>query len=258
MSEKPTTAIVKVKAEDYALAKPDVARKLKVIQRNVGPAGVNIQQDLDRLVMPSGGQCIFQVPGTTDEFEKTIAGVILGYRDVRIYWGSAMGEGENKPPQCACDDIEENVGVGNPGGACQVCPFNQYQGGCDERRLLFVALPDSILPFLFNLPVMSVPNCRAYFLNRLGGAGLLYCHAVTRIGLEPASSNGHDYAKATFTLESELSPELAQTFERIADEFEPILGVIGPNRQLPNGEVVETVAEETKSGFAEDATACAR
>jgi hypothetical protein len=225
------TAIVKVEAKDYALAKGNITERMAIIKKNAGAAGMDMF-NLDRLVMPSGGQCIFQVPGIDDEFAQTMTGIIIGFRDIRVYWEKSPDESAEKtPPDCSSDDL--CTGKGAPGGDCSTCPFAAFGSArkgkgqaCQQRRVLFIARPDSILPLVFSLPVMSLANCRSYFLNRLGGEGLQFCDVVTRIGLEAASSNGHDYAKATFAIEEKLSSELVADFRKISADFEPILGQV--------------------------------
>lgn len=257
MSKDKTTAIVKVEAKDYAILKVDPDRRRELIRQNVGTAGVS-EFDLDRAKIPSGGVTMFEVPSLEgSDFVDSVEGVVVGWRDVRVYWEHAYGEGEAGPPDCVSDNSH---GSGTPGGDCAMCPMAQFGSdprekskgqACQQRRVLMLMRSGSLLPLIISLPPTSVKDARKFFLRLLNSDKSPY-EVVVSIGLvQDTNAGGIPYAKATFKVVDQLSPELAAQFDEIRDSFGPQLkaavkteaatvNVVGPDERK------RATEEETK------------
>lgn len=173
--------------------------------------------DLDRVKVPSGGGTTWELPTLDGEKAvKEIEGVIIHRATRRAYWEYAM---EDRPddddgrPQCSSSDGE--LGVGEPGGACATCPYNEFEsdikGGpgkaCKEMRQLFVLTPDDILPLVVTIPPASLANVKAYLL-RLLRAQLSPSDVVTKITLTKAENNNKiKFSKVTLERSANLEPD---------------------------------------------------
>lgn len=234
------TAIVKV--EDYKIVKMDPALRAEIIRENLGALGVS-QFDLDRAKIPSGSSAMFEVPTLSGiDMVDEIVGVIIGFRDVRLYWKASMDEdGGGTPPDCYSDDCA--AGTGDPGGNCNQCPFAEFgtadKGNgqaCSQRRILFIARPDSTLPLVLSLPPTSLGNARKFFL-RLVGNDVPYYGVVVSIGLEPdKNSAGVKYSKATFKVSEELTDDLRAKFKKVKEEFAPHMSRAPISDGVPAGD----------------------
>jgi hypothetical protein len=237
-----TTAIVKV--EEYKIMKMDAGRRAEIIKENLGALGVS-QFDLDRAKIPAGGITKFEVP-TLDgsDFVGSIRGIIIGYKDGRVYWETPYEDsGGGSPPDCVSEDCEH--GSGTPGGLCAKCPLAQFGSArkgdgqaCQQRRLLFIARPKSNLPLIVSLPPTSLAPARKFFL-RLVDAEVPFYGVVVEIGLEKDSNAaGVDYAKANFRVVEHLSPEMLAKAKAIRDEFAQYI------QRAPVADPVEAVEAE--------------
>lgn len=238
MSGKPKkmTTIVPHKAETYAILKVDAGRRRELMEQNIGPGGVS-EFDLDRAKIPAGGVTMFELPTLDgEEFVTSIEGVVVGWRDVRLYWRDAFGKGETGPPDCIAEDGQNGVArvvdKFQVGGECAACPFSKFGSAgngdgddraqaCQSRRILLLMRPGSLIPLVVSLPPTSVAPARKFFLRLLGNEKATH-EVVISIGLEKATNaGGIDYARATFKLVENLDPGLAKQFAEIRDGFGP-------------------------------------
>ena len=114
------------------------------------------ERNLPRVTVPPNGITLWTVPGTEgDEHHEELTGILVEYTTPRAYWDKPMEPGNTTPPSCSSHDGLK--GVGDPGGACYLCPFDKFgtalgesQSGkaCKEKRMLFLLRPDSILPLV--------------------------------------------------------------------------------------------------------------
>ena len=246
------TAIIK--AEDYKIVKMDPALRAEIIRENLGALGVS-QFDLDRAKIPSGSSAMFEVPTLSGiDMVDEIVGVIIGFRDVRLYWKVGMDEGGGgTPPDCYSDDCA--VGIGDPGGNCIPCPFAEFgtadKGNgqaCSQRRILFIARPGSTLPLVLSLPPTSLGNARKFFL-RLVDNDVPYYGVVVSIGLETDKNTaGVAYSKATFKVAEILTDDLRAKFKAVKEEFAPHMSRAPISDGVP-------AAPPTDDGTEGDATA---
>lgn len=173
--------------------------------------------DLDSVKVPSGGAVNWEVPSLDgDTAQKEIRGVIIHRNTQRAYWPYSM---EDRPDDSDgrphCQSFDGEVGIGDPGGDCSECPFNEFEsdikGGpgkaCKETRQLFVLTEDDILPLVLTIPPGSLANVKAYFL-RLLRAQLAPQDVVTSIALERVEPKGRPkFARVTLTAGERLTAD---------------------------------------------------
>lgn len=197
-----------------------------IIQANVGRAGINMS-NLTRIVMPSGKQLAWTVPGIrgivmTDELE----GIIIHHTDGRAYWKKGLDDGGGKqPPDCQSADLFE--GIGDPGGPCAECPQNVWGSetkahrgkACKEVKILyFLPKTKAFLPYVFILPPTSLSPIKTYLLG-LANEGLRANHVTTILGLEKATNKGGtDYAIVAPRLPKK-DGELSTGEKRVAEAY---------------------------------------
>lgn len=223
---KASTELVKAgEASEFAVLRMEPNELVELIQENLGGDTITAR-DLDRVKVPSGGGQVWEVPSIdgTDAV-KSIEGVIVHRTTRRAYWPNKY-EGGGEQPDCASDDGVQ--GIGDPGGPCGECPFNEFGSGrdgigkaCKEVRQLFVVTEDSLIPIVINVPPASLANVKAYFL-RLMRVQLRPTDVVTHIGLEKAQSKTDiTFSRVTLTAGPRLEPEAAARLKQYADILQP-------------------------------------
>lgn len=164
---------------------------------------------MPRLRVPTGGGIEWQLPEGGSA--KTVQGIVLRWHACRGYWPNEFSGGE--PPQCSSTDNHQ--GIGDPGGSCKACPFNDWNSGrggigkaCKEMVRLWVLREGQTLPTLVSLPPTSLRNWGAYTANIVNTQGRPTWSLVTEISLERTKSKGGiDYAVATFVYMRPLTAE---------------------------------------------------
>lgn len=209
----------------FAVLRMDPTELTELIEDNIGGGESITARDLDRVKVPAGGGTTWEVPSIEGEIStKEIKGVIVHRATRRAYWPSK--DLSDDPPDCASDD--GITGVGDPGGPCGECPFNEFQSAadgiskaCKETRQLFILLEDSLIPIVVTVPPGSLANVKAYFLRLLRGQ-LKSTDVVTSLKLEKAKSRGNiDYARVVLTAENRLEPDAAVAVRQYAKALEP-------------------------------------
>lgn len=188
--------------------------------------------DLDRVKVPSGGGTTWEVPTVDGEKSmKVIEGVILHRQRRRAYWPFAMEErpdDHDGTPDCQSNDGE--YGEGDPGGACNACPYNEFgsdiKGGpgkaCKETLQLFVLAPDDLLPIVVTVPPASLANVKAYFI-RLLRAQSGPSDVVTKIGLEKVTSGKTPFARVVLERSATLAPEAKARIREYTASIRPAM-----------------------------------
>lgn len=201
------------------------AGALDVVKENLG--GQNISpSDFERLKFPTGGGQSWEVFGLDGESEptKSIDGVVLMNKTIRVYWASEY-TGEGAPPDCTSRDLK--TGVGTPGGNCATCPYAQWgsdpKGGegqaCKTVGALFVMKPGEQLPIIVPVPVASVKAVRKFMLG-LSSKNIKYSNAIIGIGLEPAQNKkGIKYSKIKPRLIAVLPEEAKNQIDEYIKAF---------------------------------------
>lgn len=200
--------IVSELALKFPIINPTSNQELReVLEANLGPGGLSERQ-LDRIKVPGSGATHWTVPGLNgEESAKELSGLIVGWRNARLYWKTPFNErGKTKtPPDCLSTD--GFYGIGDPGGDCADCPLAQFgsdpKGGrgqaCRQVRQLLLLRDDHILPEIITVPPTSIKPCSDYFA-RLGGQRIAYFAIVTHMRLERVQNpDGIDYARIVFS-----------------------------------------------------------
>lgn len=195
------TAVVAAGGSSLVVAS-DIA---DIVRENLG--GQLSISDLDRIKIPAGGGQSWMIRTLDGEQEvKKVDGVIVYFGYQNAYWDKTIDEtGGGDPPVCFARDGA--YGVGNPGGTCLTCPYNQFgsddRGGkgkaCKNMAVLFVLQPNTVLPVVFMLPPTSVKVVRKYMAN-LAVAGLRYFQVQSSFTLEKAKNEkGTAYSVVSIT-----------------------------------------------------------
>lgn len=203
----------------------------EIMQANLGDGGMS-EFDLERIKIPSGGGTSWTVNTLEGEsMAKELEGVILHWREPRVYYsrGIEEGGGGGQPPDCYSNDGK--IGIGNPGGACDKCPLSQWgsdpKGGkgqaCKQRRLLFFLRPENLLPDALSVPPTSIKPIKQYFL-RLASQAVPFYGVKTRLTLKKEKSDrGIDYARIEAAVASRLTQEELSAVKRYIDALKPSL-----------------------------------
>lgn len=193
----------------------------QLIRSNLSGEDVGIG-DLDRIKVPAGGATTWTVPSIEgDKSEKVLEGIIIHVARRRAYWESANPSGD--PPTCSSTDCI--TGIGDPGGDCESCPFNQFGsavkqcGGagrgkaCKESTLLFLLRSGHNLPEVVVTPPGSLKSVKQYRLK----LPVPYYACVTRLSLKK-SQNKDNIAFAEIVPEyaGPLDPTMADFVKRYA------------------------------------------
>ena len=232
MTEAQVPAVVDV--SQFAIVKCDAQEFASIVEENCGPEGVNLR-DLDVATFPSGTGLSFQVQDIEDDDPveiKEITGVIIYKHPHRAYHQLPMDHPDSsRVPDCYSEDCIHGIAMSEHAPAerlCTQCPHNIWGSGknggkaCGQRLRLFVMQPDSILPLVVDLPTMSLKSINKY-LTRLTKRQYRLCEVLTTIKLkQEANKSGTKFAMATFR-GTPLSPEDAQMFRSIREQFVPLL-----------------------------------
>lgn len=183
-----------------------------------------LEGGFERIKIPSAGSTVYEVPGEepgdTDAV-KEFSAVILYHHPLFSYYREKY-TGGNMPPDCLSYDGV--TGAGDPGGACAVCPNNQFGSGesggkaCKNKRNIFVLREGEIFPLLLTLPNGSLKEFGRY-IKRLLSRGRKSNAVVTRFALTKATNaGGIVFSQATFAMERVLSPDEAELIRALSEQ----------------------------------------
>jgi len=236
--------LVVVEPTNYAAVTMNVD-VTEVIRINLGNVKIS-PLDLDQIKIPAGGGKVWTYETIDGEEDtKIIEGIIVFTTTTRVYWETSYEEsGGGSPPDCVSIDMIH--GRGEPGGLCPQCPLSEFGSApprkgqdesraqaCQERRFIFLVMPNAALPYVINLPPTSLNPSKKYLL-RLASNGVNFYERITRIELEPdKSTDGHKFSKAKFSVagpvpnpdfwkeySKKIAPMLQVTTEEMATEME--------------------------------------
>lgn len=194
-----SSSLAVIEPNDFALFKGGTDEVLSIMQENLGGESLS-QFDLQQMRIPTSGGKLWEIPGAVEpEFKPFFDAIIIDQRNSRAYYSKPFGSGDgNTGPDCASDDGIH--GIGDPGGLCQSCPMNQWGSkgagkACGEKKVLFLLLPDQVLPTVLILPSTSIPPLKTYLLQ-LATRSIGYWSVVTRFELEQTQSkSGVNFAR---------------------------------------------------------------
>lgn len=172
-----------------------------------------LSTSFDNIKIPIGGVTLFEMPTENPEETESVkefSAVILYHHPMRAFYKEAYTGGTNPPD---CGSFDSLIGVGNPGGDCESCLYNEFGTGingakaCKERRRLYLLKEGDIFPMILSLPTGSLKSFSKYLMRclpRWGGSNL----GITRFSLTKATSNGGIvYTKVQFQMERKLTEE---------------------------------------------------
>ena len=192
--------------------------------------------DFDRVKIPSGGGLAFEVPGDdpdNPDMAKELVGVIVDHHPVNAYWAQKYS-GQNNPPDCF--SMDGKTGIGNPGGACKNCRFNQWgsdpdgNGGkaCKNMHRVYLLREGEMFPLMLTLPPTSIKPFSNYLAKRVIGRGRRSYGVITKITLKRETNKGGiAYSQAQFSVAGELSPEETAKAAEYAKGIKAITRTIG-------------------------------
>lgn len=192
--------------------------------------------DFDRVKIPSGGGLAFEVPGDdpdNPDMVKELVGLIVDHHPVNAYWPEQYS-GQGNPPTCS--SLDGKVGIGNPGGKCQNCPYNKWgsapdgSGGkaCKNMHRIYLLRQGEMFPLLLTLPPTSIKPFSNYIAKRIVSRGRRSYGVLTKITLKrEQNKNGIAYSQAQFAVAGELSPEETAKAAEYAKGIKAITRTIG-------------------------------
>jgi hypothetical protein len=245
MAKNEETSLVKYADTSLFPALTVPAEELaELLSENLGGAGLT-PFSLQRIKVPSGGDTYWRVPDPEKGMvpQESITGIILHNQYARGYWESAYGAGDGGPPSCTSYALNSE-GIGMPGGACAVCPYNQFGSAengsgkaCSEKRFLFLLSPGDFLPIVIQGPATSLKSIFNYGME-LTRKGLRLHQVVTSFTLESEKHGGYDTSVIKLSVSDRLSPDDAASVAQLRESMVPQFQ-----------QVARTVAEE---GFLND------
>jgi len=187
----------------------------------------------DRITIPAAGGMTFELPGElpgeTDAV-KEFAGVILFHHPLFTYYRESYSGGNN-PPDCGSHDGV--MGVGNPGGDCASCLFNQFGSGvnggkaCKNKRRIYILREGELIPLLLTLPTGSMKEFSVY-IKRLLAKGKKSASVVTRFSLKKTSNaGGITYSQAQFAVDRVLAADELPYVAAMAEQVKGIAMQLG-------------------------------
>ena len=205
LEKQTTSAPLRPEMEPYTILRPNtITDMLNVLHENIGASGIQML-DLPRISIPPGGSVIWNIQTPEcEESPRIIEGVVVGWRNVRIFFNNAIGVGGGKqPPDCISTNGSE--GVGHPGGPCDLCPYSKFGSSsngkgqkCKQIRQLLIVRPEEMLPCLLNVPPTSLKSIGQYFIA-LSAKGIPYWGIITKIALEKAQNDdGMPFSRMSF------------------------------------------------------------
>jgi hypothetical protein len=226
-----TAALQLPEASPYAAVKLEMNDAVDLV-RGAIQSGVS-SFDFDRVKVPAGGGTTWEIPSLSgDESAKELTGVIVGLASKKAYWKESMEDsGGGSPPSCRSED--GMMGVGDPGGSCARCPFNQFGSSekgegkaCKDTTHILLIREGSILPVLLSVPPTSIRPVRS-FLLRAAGQGIGKHAMEVSFTLERAQAGkGQTYSRIKPGLSRQLSEEEAGRFRLLTAELAPLLAAV--------------------------------
>ena len=174
-----------------------------------------------KVKVPSGGATAFEIDtgdSENPEMVKELRCVIIVNQPAFSLFKEAYN-GESRLPDCYSSDGK--TGVGNPGGDCAKCPFNQFGPDgtkkCKNKRALYLVFENQLFPSVLLLPTGSLQNFTKYAQANLFKQRKL-SQVVTKITLKKATNKtGIPFSQAVFTFERMLSDDEKQKLTGLSD-----------------------------------------
>lgn len=216
------------KTTAIAVIEPDQFKALAVLGTQPGALAELIKEnigtdisafDLPRIKVPTGGGVFWNFQ-TAEGPQSTpfLEGIIACKHATKSRWEVDYDDAsETTPPDChSADGI---TGVGNPGGDCATCPFNQYESAskgqgkaCKDMADLFIITREGIVPTAIQVPRTSLKPLKQYGIQIMN-AGLSIHDVLTKFSLHSEKKGGKDTAIIDFASLGPI-PEEMKSFVR--------------------------------------------
>ena len=195
---------------------------------------VGLKMEFTRVKIPSGGGLSFEVPGDDPEKpeqKQTLRGVIVDKHPANVYWADAYS-GESNAPDCSSVDGE--TGIGEPGGVCRTCPYNQFGSGegrgkaCKNIFRLYLLVEGEMFPLLITLPPTSKKALNDYISRSILQKGQRSYGVLTEIALKKEkNSDGIVYSSVTFKKVEVLPAEEKEVLRMYSESIKALTRQVG-------------------------------
>ena len=205
---------------------------LALLQEVMAEDCAGLDFSFDKIKFAAGGTTILELPGDGDEPEmaKSLTCVVLYNHPAYAYYTDKY-QGGNNPPDCG--SFDGVCGIGNPGGSCKTCPYNQFGSGegqakaCKNRRMLYILREGEVFPMMLNLPTGSLKEFTQY-MKRLLTKGRRINQVVTKISIRKANSrSGIDFSQAQFSMERMLIAQERAVAEKMTEQVKEYVSHLG-------------------------------
>jgi hypothetical protein len=175
---------------------------------------------------------LFALPAENDGTTTVpeFSAVILHQHAINAYYKTAF-KGGNAPPDCASHDGKN--GLGDPGGKCATCRFNQYGSGenglskaCKNRRRIYILREGECFPLMLSLPPASLKSFTKY-LKFLLSKNRPSNSVVTRFSLKSAASGNMTYSQAVFSVDRSLTAEEYAAIQPYSEQMKAYAAQVG-------------------------------
>lgn len=211
--------------ESFSLAVLDPEIK-EVLRNNL----TDIKFQFERIKIPAGGGLSFEITDENGEAKAVpeITGVIVDRYPVNAFWPDKFS-GQKNPPACVA--LDGRTGIGQPGGDCVRCPYNQWGSdeagrgkACKNLHRIYILPPGEVLPLLIALPPTSLANFNAYMLRLTSKVKKPYWAVITKIRLEKAANaSGIAYSRTVFARTGDVPQDKLQALKAYIDQLRPIM-----------------------------------
>lgn len=211
-------------------------------------AGIELQ--FDHIKVPSGGSIAFEVPGADEndtQMVKELVGVIICNHPAYAYYKDKYTGGSNPPD---CSSYDGKIGIGAPGGNCEICPFNKFGSGdgkskaCKNRRMLYILCEGELFPVILNLPVGSSGSYKNYVKHLLSKRTSLN-RVVTSISLKKAMSDSNiAYSQVVFKTVRKLTDEEVTSITPMIEQIKAYAANLKPDETTDD----ETILIDPETG----------
>lgn len=229
MNENNTEALAIM--ENFQL--PDMVSDAAFSMEDLAEDMDGLQLSFPRVKIPAGGGLQFEIPGDDPEnpdYTKYLEGIILYSHSAGAYWQEGSEYDENSTPLCS--SVDGKVGIGEPGGSCAICPFNQFRSApdgkgkaCKNMRVLYLLRDGEFLPIQLTLPPTSIRPYSDFYNMVFAPKRRATYGSVVQIGLK-RMDNGNLYSVATFKKLYDFSGEKLAQVKACADSFREQIKVL--------------------------------
>lgn len=191
-----------------------------------------LQLNFQRVKIPAGGALQFEVPGDdpeNPEYARTLEGVVVFNHQACAYWPEGTEYDDEVTPLCS--SVDGKTGFGEPGGACAICPMNQYGSAtdkngnttkgkaCKNMRHLYLLRNGEYMPILLALPPTSLKPFSEFMNAAFVSRRRPTWSCVVQIGLKKVENGANTYSVATFKKLYDFGGEQLAQIKQYADTF---------------------------------------